>query len=89
MAVVRATAFSKLAHLLQAAAPDPPEIGRVVLDMFKVDDGHRVVVGDWSTANISTARRALPDTSLHDVKWMLQLIQSHLIHVAHDLCDTR
>ena len=33
------------------------------------------------------ARGVLPDASLYDVKWTLQLIQLHLIQMARDLWD--
>ena len=60
-----------------------------MLLMVDEDEGRRIVVGDWSAANISTARSSLPVASLHDVKWTLKLIQPHLLQMAHDLWDTR
>ena len=57
--------------------------------MVHEDEGHRVVGGDWSAANLRTARAALPNADLHDVRWTLQLIQPHLVQMAHDLWDTR
>ena len=80
---------SKIDELLLEASDAQQEIGRTVLRMVDEDEGHRIVVGDWSAANISSARRALPDASLHDVKWTLKLIQPHLVQMAHDLWDTR
>ena len=57
--------------------------------MINEDEGHRIVVGDWNAFNICSAKRALPDASLHDVKWTLQLIQPHLVQMAHDFWDKR
>ena len=73
MTSVRTKARSKIEGLLREASDAQQEIGRAVLRMADEDEGHRVVVGDWSAANISSARRALPDVSLHDVKWTLML----------------
>ena len=79
MSSVRTKARGKIEELLREASDALQEIDRAVLRMVDADEGHRVVVGDWSAANISSARRALPDASLHDVKWTLKLIQPHLV----------
>ena len=89
MAAVRTKARSKIEGLLTEASEAQQEIGRTVLRMVDEDEGHRTVVGDWSAANISSARRAFPEAPLHDVKWTLQLIQPHLVRMAYDLWDTR
>ena len=89
MTSVRVKARGKIDELLLEATEAQQEIGRAVLQMADEEEGHRIVVGDWSAANISSARRALPDASLHDVKWTLKLIQPYLVQMAHDLWDTR
>ena len=89
MKAVRTKARSKIDELLLEASDAQQDIGRSVLQMVDEEEGHRIVVGDWSAANISSARRALPDASLHDVKWTLKLIQPYLVQMAHDLWDTR
>ena len=64
--------------------------GRAVLSMTRTDEGHRVGVGDWSTANhLRTAWAAHPDASQHDVKWTLKPVQPHLIQLVQDLWDSR
>ena len=69
LVAIRDSAYGKLFELLQFATSAQQTVGRTVLTMTRADDGHRVCVGDWSTANLRTAREALPDASLHDVKW--------------------
>ena len=85
---IRDVAYRRMEELLSVATSGQPAIGRLVLGMAKADDGHRVCIGDWSAANVRSARSGIPEASLHDVKWTLKLIQPILIQI-HDLWDTR
>ena len=89
MAAARTRVRSKIDGLLTEASEAQQEIGWTVLRMVDEEEGHRIVMGDWSATNISPARRALPDVSLHDVKWTLRFVQPHLVQMSHDLWDTR
>ena len=89
MISIRMAVFDKLEALLLEASDEQQTIGRIVIRMTNEDEDHRIVVGDWSASNFCSARRDLPDASLPDVKWTLQLIQPHLVQMAHDLWDAR
>ena len=85
---IRMAVFNKLDALLLEASDDQQEIGRKVLGVINEDEGHRIVVGDWSAAHTCSVRTALAVAVMHDVKWILLLIQPHLDQMAHDLWDT-
>ena len=89
MTAIRTKTLSKVEGFLMDASEAQQEIGRMVLRMADEEEGHRVVIGDWSASNQESARKALPKASLHDVKWPLLLIHPHLVQMAHDLWDTR
>ena len=68
LVAIRDAAYGKTEELLQAVTPIQNSI-----NIFRADGGHRVCVGDWSAANLRTAREALPDAPFRDVKWTLKL----------------
>ena len=76
MITIRKATFNKLEALLQEASDNQQEIGRTIIRMINDDEGHRDSSGRLECVQ-------------HDVKWTLQLIQPHLIQMAHDLWDTK